>query len=109
MIIACFCRVHQFTKVEMFGVCLPEESESTFQLFCEIQEDLFSSLDIHYRVIDMSPRELGHHAHRKIDIEAWMPGMKKYGEISSCSNCIDYQVTNLNTIYAYSTIFAIAT
>lgn len=87
-----YSSVHQFTKVEMFGVCMPHQSESTLELFRSIQEELFSSYELHYRVIDMAPSELAHNAHRKYDIEAWMPGLNRYGEISSCSNCLDYQV-----------------
>lgn len=76
----------------MFGVCLPHQSHDTLNMYRNIQEELFSSYDLHYRVIDMAPHELGCQANRKYDIEAWMPGSKRYGEISSCSNCTDYQV-----------------
>lgn len=76
----------------MFGVCQPHQSHEMFETYRNIQEELFSSYDLHYRVIDMAPCELGRQAYRKYDIEAWMPGMNKYGEISSCSNCTDYQV-----------------
>ncbi|XP_050548976.1 serine--tRNA ligase, mitochondrial [Daktulosphaira vitifoliae] len=89
-------RVHQFTKVEMFGVCLPEDSEKMTLYFRSIQEELYSLLGLHYRVLDMAKHELGAQAYRKYDIEAWMPGRKKYGEISSCSNCSDYQAKRLN-------------
>lgn len=88
-------RVHQFTKVEMFGVCLPEESEQMAIYFRNIQEELFQPLGLHYRVLDMANHELGTQAYRKYDIEAWMPGRNKYGEISSCSDCANYQALRL--------------
>lgn len=88
-------RVHQFTKVEMFGACLPEESENMTLYFRSIQEELFKPLGLHYRVLDMAKHELGNQAYRKYDIEAWMPGRNKFGEISSCSDCTDYQSTRL--------------
>lgn len=88
-------RVHQFTKVEMFGVCLPEESENMTLYFRNIQEELFQSLGLHYRVLDMAKHELGNQAYRKYDIEAWMPGRNKFGEISSCSDCTNYQSLRL--------------
>jgi len=88
-------RVHQFTKVEMFGACLPEESENMALYFRNVQEELFQPLDLHYRVLDMAKHELGTQAYRKYDIEAWMPGRGKYGEISSCSNCTNYQSLRL--------------
>lgn len=92
------CRVHQFTKVEMFSVCLPDQSDRLLEMYLDIQEELFSAYDLHYRIIDMAPHELGRQAYRKYDVEAWMPGLNRYGEISSCSNCTDYQVQ----IFAYT-------
>ncbi|XP_060864341.1 serine--tRNA ligase, mitochondrial [Metopolophium dirhodum] len=88
-------RVHQFTKVEMFGACLPEESENMALYFRNIQEDLLQPFNLHYRVLDMAKHELGTQAYRKYDIEAWMPGCNKYGEISSCSDCTNYQSERL--------------
>lgn len=88
-------RVHQFTKVEMFGACLPEKSENLAISFRDIQEELYQPLGLHYRVLDMAKHELGNQAYRKYDIEAWMPGRGKYGEISSCSDCADYQALRL--------------
>lgn len=80
----------------MFGVCLPRQSAEMLEKYRDIQEELFSSYNLSYRVIDMAPHELGCQANRKYDIEAWMPGMKRYGEISSCSNCTDFQVWIIN-------------
>ncbi|KAM4627217.1 serine--tRNA ligase, mitochondrial [Polymixia lowei] len=95
-------RVHHFNKVEMFGVTADEtgeESSRLLQEFLSLQKEIFSSLELHYRVLDMPTQELGPPAHRKYDIEAWMPGRNSYGEISSGSNCTDYQSRRLNILY----------
>ncbi|XP_074786892.1 serine--tRNA ligase, mitochondrial isoform X2 [Athene noctua] len=96
-------RVHQFTKVEMFGVTAAEsgaESEALLSEFVALQKEIFADLGLHYRVLDMPTQELGLPAYRKFDIEAWMPGRGKYGEISSASNCTDYQSRRLNIMYS---------
>ncbi|CAG9101963.1 unnamed protein product [Plutella xylostella] len=95
-------RVHQFTKVEMFVVSPAEDSDSILEYLREMQECLFAPLGIHLQVLDMPPHELGAPAYRKYDIEAWMPGRKNYGEISSCSNCTDYQSRRLHIKYTDS-------
>ncbi|KAK7882071.1 hypothetical protein WMY93_028245 [Mugilogobius chulae] len=95
-------RVHHFNKVEMFGVTADEsgqESADMLQEFVSLQKELFSELELHFRVLDMPTQELGPPAHRKFDIEAWMPGRNSYGEISSGSNCTDYQSRRLNIVY----------
>ncbi|XP_033832704.1 serine--tRNA ligase, mitochondrial [Periophthalmus magnuspinnatus] len=95
-------RVHHFNKVEMFGVTADEsglESAQMLQEFVNLQKELFTELELHFRVLDMPTQELGLPAHRKFDIEAWMPGRNSYGEISSGSNCTDYQSRRLNILY----------
>lgn len=92
-------RVHQFTKVEMFSVCTEDQSENVLESFKNIQLDLFKKLNLKFRLLDMPPMELGAPAYQKYDIEAWMPGRKAWGEISSCSNCTDYQAKRLNIRY----------
>ncbi|CAG7785651.1 unnamed protein product [Allacma fusca] len=95
-------RVHYFTKVEMFGVTASEngnESNELHEDFLRIQKELFQQYNLHYRVLEMPPSELGLSAHRKFDIEAWLPGKKMFGEISSCSNCTDFQSRRLNLRY----------
>ncbi|XP_011873642.1 PREDICTED: serine--tRNA ligase, mitochondrial-like [Vollenhovia emeryi] len=92
-------RVHQFTKVEMFVCSEPNQSEEAFQDLQSIQEQLFSSLGLHFHIMDMPPLDLGSPAYRKCDMEGWMPGRKLYGELSSCSNCTDYQSRRLNIRY----------
>ncbi|XP_034832146.1 serine--tRNA ligase, mitochondrial [Maniola hyperantus] len=93
-------RVHQFTKVEMFAVTTPEQSDEMLEYLRQTEESLFSPLGLHMKVLDMPPHELGAPAYRKYDIEAWMPGRSNYGEISSCSNCTDYQSRRLNIKYS---------
>nr|XP_033810141.1 serine--tRNA ligase, mitochondrial isoform X2 [Geotrypetes seraphini] len=95
-------RVHHFTKVEMFGVTANDtgmESQDLLSEFLEIQKEIFSDLGLHYKVLDMPTEELGLPAYRKYDIEAWMPGRGMYGEISSASNCTDYQSRRLHIMY----------
>lgn len=89
-------RVHQFTKVEMFAVCHSTESTAMLDEFRELEINLFKGIGLHFQLLDMPPCELGAPAYRKFDIEAWMPGRKMWGEISSCSNCTDYQSRRLN-------------
>ena len=90
-------RVHQFTKVEMFGFTVPEEeaSNSFLDLIVGIEEDLFQGLGIPYRVVDTCTGDLGGPAYRKFDLEAWMPGRGDFGEVTSASNCTDYQSRRL--------------
>ncbi len=93
-------RVHQFTKVEMFIFCRPEDSEVLHDELLRIEERVFQALDVPYRVIDVATGDLGAPAYRKYDIEAWMPGRGEggsYGEVTSTSNCTDYQARRLKT------------
>lgn len=66
-----------------------------------MQVELFTELGLHFKVIDMPSGDLGAPAYRKVDIEAWMPGLQRYGEISSASNCTDYQARRLNSRWAH--------
>jgi len=94
-------RVHQFTKLEMFVYCLPEESERFHGELRSIEEEIFSSLEIPFRVVDTCTGDLGAPAYRKWDLEAWMPGRNngEWGEVTSTSNCTDYQARRLNVRY----------
>ncbi|XP_017009111.2 uncharacterized protein SerRS-m [Drosophila takahashii] len=92
-------RVHQFTKVEMFAICTEQQSEAELEEFKNIEVDLFRRLGLNFRLLDMPPCELGAPAYQKYDIEAWMPGRRMWGEISSCSNCTDYQARRLGIRY----------
>ncbi|KAK9809278.1 hypothetical protein WJX73_000344 [Symbiochloris irregularis] len=89
-------RVHQFSKVELFVLCTPSQSEAVLDELKAFEEDLFTQLGLHFKVLDMPTGDLGAPAYRKFDIEAWMPGLQRYGEISSASNCTDYQSRRLN-------------
>lgn len=92
-------RVHQFTKLEMFVYCKPEDSEAMHQELLAIEEEIAQALKIPYRVIQQCTGDLGASAAKKYDLEAWMPGRNDYGEITSTSNCTDYQARNLNIKY----------
>lgn len=97
-------RVHQFTKVEMFGFTTNDTAASNaFQeMVVRIEEEIFQGLGIPYRVLDTCSGDLGGPAYRKYDLEAWMPGRGaagEYGEVTSASNCTDYQARRLNIRY----------
>lgn len=96
-------RVHQFSKVEMFIYCLPEDSEKYHEEILALEEKIYQELNIPYRVVEICTGDLGAMAARKFDIEAWMPGRADYGEITSTSNCTDYQARNLNIKFKRST------
>jgi len=95
-------RVHQFTKVEMFAYSTPEQSEAIHEKMLTVEERLFTDFEVPYRVVDICTGDLGSPAYRKYDIEAWMPGRGdngEYGEVTSTSNCTDYQSRRLNIRY----------
>ncbi len=95
-------RVHQFTKVEMFAFCTPDQSEGIHQELLDIEEKIWQGLGLPYQVIDTCTGDLGGPAYRKYDLEAWMPGRGQggeYGEVTSTSNCTDYQARRLNIRY----------
>jgi len=99
-------RVHQFTKLEMFIFCRPEESEKYHQELLDIEKEIVDGLELPYRIIDIPTGDLGGPAYRKYDVEAYMTmkgdGKKQggYGEITSASNCTDYQARRLNIKYS---------
>ena len=95
-------RVHQFTKVEMFVYCVPEDSDAWHEKLLAVEEEIFGGLDIPYRVVDTCTGDLGAPAYRKFDLEAWMPGRGEggeWGEVTSTSNCTDYQARRLGVRY----------
>lgn len=93
-------RVHQFNKVEMFVFCAPWQSEAIHEELRRLEERLFTKLQIPFRVLDICTADLGGPAYRKYDLEAWMWGKKEgqgdWGEVTSASNCTDYQARRLN-------------
>jgi len=95
-------RVHQFTKIEMFAFTLPDQSEDMHNYFRDLECQIFDGLGIPYRVVDTATGDLGGPAYRKFDLEAWMPGRGEngeFGEVTSASNCTDYQARRLNIRY----------
>jgi len=92
-------RVHQFTKIEMFAFTLPEQSDAMLDQLRGLECRLFDGLGIPYRVVDTATGDLGGPAYRKFDLEAWMPGRHEFGEVTSTSNCTDYQARRLNIRY----------
>jgi seryl-tRNA synthetase len=95
-------RVHQFSKLEMFVFCKPEDSDKWHEKLVKIEEKIFAGLEIPYRVVDICTGDMGAVAYRKYDLEAWMPGRNSYGEVTSTSNCTDYQARNLGIKYRKS-------
>lgn len=89
-------RVHQFNKLEMYAYTLAEDSNNMHEQILAIEEELWQSLDIPYRVINIASGDLGAPAAKKYDIEYWSSVDEKYRELTSCSNCTDYQTRNLN-------------
>jgi len=92
-------RVHQFTKIEMFAFTLPDDSQGMLDHLRELECRLFDGLGIPYRVVDTATGDLGGPAYRKFDLEAWMPGRDDWGEVTSTSNCTDFQARRLNARY----------
>ena len=89
-------RVHQFNKLEMYVFCLPEESEEIHEKILAVEEEIWQELGIPYHVINIAAGDLGAPAAKKYDIEYWSPVNKKYQEITSCSNCTDFQARAVN-------------
>ena len=95
-------RVHQFTKVEQVIICKPEESWGYHTELLGNAKDLWDSLGLHYRVVDICTGDIGTVASRKYDLEAWLPGAGEFKEVVSCSNCTDYQANRLKMRYRKS-------
>ncbi|ASY13854.1 seryl-tRNA synthetase [Candidatus Nanopelagicus hibericus] len=92
-------RVHQFEKVEMFTFCKPEDAQDEHKKLLAWEKEFFNSLEIPYRVIDVASGDLGASAARKFDIEAWIPTQGEYREVTSTSNCTQFQARRLNIRY----------
>ena len=89
-------RVHQFDKVEMFSFCHPDQAVAEHQKLLQWEKDFLNAMEIPYRVIDVASGDLGSSATRKFDIEAWIPTQKAYREVTSTSNCTEFQARRLN-------------
>jgi len=92
-------RVHQFDKVEMFSFCKPEDAKEEHKRLLQWEKDFLNSMEIPYRVIDVASGDLGSSANRKFDIEAWIPTQSAYREVTSTSNCTEFQARRLNIRY----------
>ncbi|CCK68772.1 putative serine--tRNA ligase DIA4 KNAG_0B03300 [Huiozyma naganishii CBS 8797] len=90
-------RVHEFSKVELFCWCKPQFAEATLEQLKAFQIQIIESLGLHAKVLNMPANDLGNPAYKKYDIEVWMPGKGTFGEVSSASNCRDFQAFRLNT------------
>ncbi|MGQ0670567.1 MAG: serine--tRNA ligase [Actinomycetota bacterium] len=90
-------RVHQFDKVEMFSFTRPEDSRDEHDFLVSIEEEIVSALELPYRLMNVCTGELGASAAKKIDLEVWLPGQGQYRELTSCSNCTDYQGRRMGT------------
>ena len=89
-------RVHQFNKLEMYVFCLPEQSKELHEKILSIEEDIWQGLGVPYHVINIAAGDLGAPAAKKYDMEYWSPVNQKYQEITSCSNCTDFQARACN-------------
>ena len=89
-------RVHQFDKVEMFSFCHPDQAQEEHKRLLQWEKDFMDAMEIPYRVIDVASGDLGSSANRKFDIEAWIPTQKAYREVTSTSNCTEFQARRLN-------------
>lgn len=92
-------RVHQFDKIEMFSFCHPEKSEAEHEFIRETEEEIMTGLGLHYQVVNICGGDLGAPAAKKYDIEAWIPSQKRYRELTSCSNCTDFQARRAEIRY----------
>ncbi|MBR3254498.1 serine--tRNA ligase [Candidatus Saccharibacteria bacterium] len=89
-------RVHQFNKLEMYAFCLPEQSKEIHEKILKIEEEIWQGLGIPYHIINIAAGDLGAPAAKKYDMEYWSPVNQKYQEITSCSNCTDFQARAVN-------------
>ena len=92
-------RQHQFSKVELVSIVQPEHSENELERMLKSAESILQDLEIHYRIMTLCAGDMGFSANKTYDIEVWLPGEEKYREISSCSNCGEFQARRMNTRY----------
>jgi len=89
-------RVHQFNKLEMYAFCVPEQSREIHEMILGVEEEIWQELGVPYHVINIAAGDLGAPAAKKYDLEYWSPVDGIYRELTSCSNCTDFQARNLN-------------
>ncbi len=97
-------RLHQFNKVELVSITTPEDSEKEHERMTQIAEEILKQLELPYRVMLLCSGDMGFAAKKTYDLEVWLPSQSKYREISSCSNCGDFQARRMKTRYVNDVI-----
>jgi seryl-tRNA synthetase len=92
-------RMHQFDKVELVSITTPEASNEEHECMTDAAQSILKALDLRHRVVTLCTGDMGFSARKTYDIEVWLPGQNRYREISSCSNCGDFQARRMNTRY----------
>ena len=92
-------RMHQFDKVELVSITTPEQSNAEHERMTDAAQEILKRLDLHHRVVTLCTGDMGFSARKTYDIEVWLPGQNRFREISSCSNCGDFQARRMNTRY----------
>lgn len=92
-------RMHQFSKVELVSITTPEQSEAEHERMTDCAQEILKRLGLHHRVVTLCTGDMGFAAKKTYDIEVWLPGQNRFREISSCSNCGDFQARRMNTRY----------
>jgi seryl-tRNA synthetase len=92
-------RMHQFSKVELVSIVAPEDSEAEHERMTDCAQEILKRLGLHHRVMALCTGDMGFSARKTYDIEVWLPGQDKFREISSCSNCGDFQARRMNARY----------
>lgn len=95
-------RVHQFEKVEMYKLCAPEQSDAELKSLLENAEGICKALNFHYRILELCTGDLGFASQKTYDLEVWSPGSKEWLEVSSCSNCGDFQSRRTNIKFRHN-------
>lgn len=92
-------RIHQFEKVEIYSICEPEKSNKELDLMVSCAEDILQQLGLHYRISLLAAQDCSFSSSKTFDIEVWLPGQKEYYEVSSASNCTDFQARRASIKY----------
>ncbi len=92
-------RMHQFSKVELVSITTPEQSQAEHERMTDCAQEVLKRLNLHHRVVTLCTGDMGFSARKTYDIEVWLPGQNRFREISSCSNCGDFQARRMNTRY----------
>jgi seryl-tRNA synthetase len=90
-------RMHQFSKVELVSIAAPEQSNAEHERMTDAAQEILKRLDLHHRVVTLCTGDMGFSARKTYDIEVWLPGQNRFREISSCSNCGEFQARRMNT------------